>query len=75
MYNARMAGRFEEPGVASSDRRKSALSEQLSQEKLDNLRLMSPTERLVLALELSDTCLELQRACSPKSLPISKSEF
>ena len=47
-------------------RRPSALSELLAHEKLAEARRMSPEERLLLALELSDTCLELQRMCSPK---------
>jgi hypothetical protein len=47
-------------------RRASVLSERLSEEKLAEIRRMSPAQRLALALELSDTCHELQRACSPK---------
>ncbi|HET9844902.1 MAG TPA: hypothetical protein VFQ02_04100 [Nitrospira sp.] len=47
-------------------RRPSALSAQASQAKLEEIRRLSPTQRLLLALELSDTCHELQRACSPK---------
>ncbi|HXX74769.1 MAG TPA: hypothetical protein VEI50_06545 [Nitrospiraceae bacterium] len=47
-------------------RRASVLSARLSEEKLAEVRRMSPAQRLTLALELSDTCHELQRACSPK---------
>jgi len=47
-------------------RRGSVLSERLSEEKLAEIRLMTPAQRLTLALELSDTCYELQRSCSPK---------
>jgi hypothetical protein len=65
VYNADMS-----IGPASSldrsARRPSSLSEQLTQVKLAEVRIMSPAERLRLALELSDTCLELQRACLPK---------
>jgi hypothetical protein len=42
------------------------LSAHLSQQKLEDARRLSPTQRLLLALELSDTCHQLQRACSPK---------
>jgi hypothetical protein len=34
--------------------------------KLDEVRCLSPAQRLILALELSDSCYELPRACSPK---------
>jgi hypothetical protein len=51
---------------ANVERRTSALSTRLSQEKLEEVQQMSPAQRLELALELSDTCQELQRACSPK---------
>jgi hypothetical protein len=47
-------------------RRASVISEWLSEEKLAEIRRMSPAQRLKLAVELSDTCYELQRACSPK---------
>lgn len=57
------------PKVTRQDRarrRASALSEQLSQDTLAASRRMTPAQRLRLAIELSDTCYELQRACSPK---------
>jgi len=47
-------------------RRSSVLGERLTQEKLEEARALSPTQRLLLALQLSDTCLELQRSCSTK---------
>lgn len=47
-------------------RRTSALSERLSQQKLAEARRFPPAQRLMLALELSDTCHVLHRACSPK---------
>jgi hypothetical protein len=53
-------------GRSMPARQASALSAHLSQEKLDAARRLSPTQRLLLALELSDTCHQLQRACSPK---------
>jgi hypothetical protein len=54
------------PRLEAPQRRASVLSERLSEEKLAEIRQMSPAQRLVLALELSDTCYELARACSPK---------
>jgi hypothetical protein len=42
------------------------LGERLFQQKLDEARLLTPVERLLIALDLSDTCHELQRACSLK---------
>jgi hypothetical protein len=53
-------------GRKASTRRVSALSARVSQEKLEEARRLSPAQRLLLALELSDTCHELQRACSAK---------
>jgi hypothetical protein len=55
-----------EPLLTHSARRPSPLSKRLTQVKLTEVQQMTPTERLLLALELSDTCLELQRACLPK---------
>ena len=54
------------PNQKIPQRRASVLSERLSEEQLADIRRMSPVQRLMLALELSDTCHELQRACSPK---------
>ena len=47
-------------------RRRSPLRERLTLEKLEEARALSPTQRLLLTLQLSDTCLELQRSCSTK---------
>jgi len=58
-------GRDVKPNLART-RRPSALSARTSQVKLEEIRRLSPTQRLLLALELSDTCHELQRACSTK---------
>ena len=38
----------------------------MAQAKIDRARRMTPEERLSLALELSDVCLELRRACFEK---------
>ena len=47
-------------------RRPSRLGDYLAKKKLEDARRMSPEQRLLLALDLSDICLELQRACSAK---------
>ena len=54
------------PRQQAFQRRSSQLSERLSEEKVAEIRAMSPDQRLALALQLSDACYELQRACSPK---------
>jgi hypothetical protein len=52
--------------VLSARRRPSKLSEAMREAKLERTRRMTPEERLELALELSDFCLELKDACSKK---------
>lgn len=47
-------------------RRPSRLSGWLSSKKIEEARRMTPEERRLLALELSDVCLELKRSCSAK---------
>lgn len=47
-------------------RRPSRLSGRLTSQKIEEARRMTPGERLRLALELSDACLELKLACSGK---------
>ena len=47
-------------------RRPSRLSGWLTSKKIEEARRMTSEERLLLALELSDFCLELQLACSAK---------
>lgn len=47
-------------------RRPSRLSGWLASKKIEEARRMTPEERLLLALELSDFCVELQLACSAK---------
>ena len=47
-------------------RRPSRLSGWLTSKKIEEARRMTPEERLLLALELSDFCLELHLACSAK---------
>ncbi len=49
-----------------SGRRPSQLGDRLTQEKLSNAQRLPAEARLLLALELSDACLELQRTCSKK---------
>jgi hypothetical protein len=52
--------------VLSARRRPSKLSEAMREAKLERARRMTPEERLELALELSDFCLDLKDACSKK---------
>ena len=47
-------------------RRPSRLSGWLASQKIEEARRMTPEDRLRLALELSDACLELKLACSGK---------
>jgi hypothetical protein len=61
-----MAQQAKLDGRNALTRRASALSARMSQEKVEEARRLSPAQRLLLALELSDTCHELQRACSAK---------
>ena len=44
-------------------RRPSRLGDSLRQAKLERARQMSPQERLLIALDLSDLCLALKQAC------------
>ena len=46
-------------------RRRSKLSQQLADEKIERARRQTPEERLTIALSLSDFCYLLNR-CSPK---------
>jgi hypothetical protein len=52
--------------ILAARRRPSRLSEVMREAKLERARRMTPEERLELALELSDFCLELKDACSKK---------
>jgi hypothetical protein len=53
-------------------RRPSRLGDLLRQAKLERARQMSPQERLLIALDLSDLCLALKRAC-PAAEPVGRS--
>jgi hypothetical protein len=46
--------------------RPSRLGELLRQARIERARRMSPQERLLLALDMSDLCLDLHHACSVK---------
>ena len=52
--------------ISSHDRRPSRLSQWLADKKIEEAQRMSPEERLRLAFELSDFCLELKLPCSAK---------
>jgi hypothetical protein len=47
-------------------RRPSKLGDMLAQNKIDEARRLTPEQRLMVALELSDAVVALQRACSKK---------
>jgi len=47
-------------------RRPSKLGEKLEQKKIDEARQLTPEQRLLLALELSDAAAALHQACSKK---------
>jgi hypothetical protein len=47
-------------------RRPSKLSQWLSNQKIEQAGRMTPEARLMIALHLSDFCLELNRSCSRK---------
>ncbi len=50
----------------SGSRRPSQLGERLANHKIDAARKLTPKQRLLLALELSDAAAALHRACSNK---------
>lgn len=50
----------------SGSRRPSQLGDRLAKIKIDAARKLTPEQRLLLALELSDAAAALQRACSNK---------
>jgi hypothetical protein len=52
--------------IPARGRRPSRLSGWLAGKKIEEARRMKPEERLRLALELSDFCLELKLACCAK---------
>jgi hypothetical protein len=50
----------------NTSRRPSKLGEMLAQQKIDEARRLTPEQRLLIALELSDAAAALHRACSKK---------
>ncbi len=52
--------------VLASRRRPSRLGALLEGRKVKDARAVSPSERLLTALQLSDLCRELGKTCSPK---------
>ncbi len=51
---------------ANTSRRPSQLGDMLAQNKIDEARRLTPEQRLLIALELSDAVVALQRAGSKK---------
>jgi hypothetical protein len=50
----------------NASRRPSKLGDMLAQQKIDEARRLTPEQRLLIALELSDAAAALRRACSKK---------
>jgi hypothetical protein len=50
----------------NASRRPSKLGDMLAQKKIDEARRLTPEQRLLIALELSDAAAALHRACSEK---------
>jgi len=50
----------------NTSRRSSKLGDMLAQQKIDEARRLTPDQRLLVALELSDAAAALHRACSKK---------
>jgi len=50
----------------NTSRRPSKLGDMLAQQKIDEARRLTPEQRLLVALELSDAAAALHRACSKK---------
>jgi hypothetical protein len=50
----------------SGSRRPSKLGDLLAKRKIDEARRLTPEQRLLVALELSDAAAALNRACSKK---------
>jgi hypothetical protein len=52
--------------VLHKSRRPSKLGDELAKQKIDEAQSLTPEQRLLVALELSDAAAALQRACSRK---------
>ena len=50
----------------NASRRPSKLGDMLAQQKIDEARRLTPEQRLLIALDLSDAAAALHRACSKK---------
>jgi len=50
----------------NASRRPSKLSDMLAERKIDEARRLTPEQRLLIALDLSDAAAALHRACSKK---------
>ena len=69
MYDATM--KVKSPAASLSltrnaSRRSSKLGDMLAEQKIDEARRLTPEQRLLIALELSDAAAALHRACSKK---------
>jgi len=50
----------------NASRRPSKLGDMLAQQKIDEARRLTPEQRLLIALDLSDAAAAFHRACSKK---------
>ena len=50
----------------NASRRPSKLGDMLAEQKIDEARRLTPEQRLLIALDLSDAAAALHRACSKK---------
>ena len=69
MYDAAMKAKSTAAFLSltrNASRRPSKLGDMLAQRKIDEARRLTPEQRLLIALELSDAAAALHRACSKK---------
>ena len=64
-YDSAMISKPSAPSLTGS-RRPSKLGERLAKHKIDDARKLTPEQRLLVALQLSDEAAALHRACSRK---------
>jgi hypothetical protein len=69
MYDAAMKVKSTAASLSltrNASRRPSKLGDMLAEQKIDEARRLTPEQRLLIALDLSDAAAALHRACSKK---------
>ena len=69
MYDAAMKVKSTAASLSltrNASRRPSELGDMLAEQKIDEARRLTPEQRLLIALDLSDAAAALHRACSKK---------